>query len=83
MTCSGVRGTGPASNTHPVWAIRLQPFSPVPRRFSKFLTRWAGALAPRRRSAPGSIATPLQSAEISNGPAGTSCPGPCSRARAG
>ena len=74
MTCSAVRGTGSTSNTHPSWAIRLCPFSPVPRRLPKFFTRWPGALAPRRRSAPGSIATPLQSHDIASGPAGFSPP---------
>ena len=57
---------------------------PVPRRFSKFRTRWPG---PWRRAAqrPGQHRHALQSAEISNGPRR---PGPCppwpwSRARAG
>ena len=69
MICSGVRGTagGWTSKTTPVSAIRLLPsFSPVPRRFSKILTRCPGAMV-RRRRASGRIATPFPSAEITSG----------------
>jgi hypothetical protein len=69
MICSGVRAGPPGtatSNTHPVPAIRLWPFSPVPRRLSKLRTRFPGALV-RRRRASGRIATPLPSAGIASG----------------
>ena len=82
MTSSGVRGGpsgGRTSKTHPVSAIRLQPFfSPVPARFAKVRTRSPGAL-PVRRRASGRIATPLPSAEIASGGRSPSSPGPGQR----
>ena len=73
----GPRRRGRTSNTHPVWRSAW-PLSPVPP-----LPKSEAARGLARGGGPGSIATPLQSAEITSGRPGPSPPWPWSRARAG
>ena len=80
MTSRGVRA-GPSggreSKTAPVSAIRFFAcFSPLPSRFSPFLSRFAALRAVSSRSASGRIATPLASADIPSTAGRSSPPGP-------
>ena len=75
MTCSAARGTASTSNTHPSWATSACAPSPRSRAaYRSSSPAGQGPCAAGGRSAPGSIATPLQSHDIASGPAGFSRP---------